>query len=587
MTWLDYGIVGAFLASMALIGLRISRLIKNPDDIFVAGRELPAFVLAATITATNLSMFHFISMGGIAYQKGISIIWQNWTGCMMLVISGIFVIPVMRRLAIRSIPEFLEMRYSRSLRILIGAFWGLRLCIFLGIFLYIAATASTVITGWDNYIGWLMIFSLIAIMYSAIGGAWAVAIMDSMQFAFIIAGALVTFPIAMHLAGGLPNLIHWLLANGEEMHVQLVPRSGEFGWLFILAILIISAKWAMVDQVILQRAFGARSPRVGAQGMVLSGLITTPLAFLWILPGLALAKIHPGITNPDHAIPWLLSTHLPMIGRGLLGFVLCGLVAAQISTITADVNSVATLFTSDVYRKLRRQEPTQGQLLTVARFSSLVCGVLMLLVAYGLKFTDSGAVRANLAVVGVVDLPLFVITILFGMLWKRTTWQGAMAGFFSGGAIGIFSYFVIVPKYFASLHHLLAIWPWIAKWAEGIHAHLKVYDPSILSIAPFVSSGAAIVVTTVVSLLTRQSKNGEEVKIWAALKSSASPDDDFPLVPRSSAARLGVALIVGGFVCFLGGIISAAAWGFAPATNLAVGGMAVLFVGGVVRVYTD
>lgn len=316
MTGVDYAIVGTFLLGMALVGLRISKLIKSPDDIFVAGRELTPFVLGATITATNLSMFHFIGMAGISYQKGISIIWQNWTGCMALVLSGVFVIPVMRRLAVRSVPEFLEMRYNRSLRILIGAFWGLRLCIFLGIFLYIAATAATVITGWDNYIAWLMIFSVIAIMYSAVGGAWAVAIMDSMQFAFIIAGGLVTFPIAIHLAGGMPDLIHWLQTHGKEVHLQLVPRTGEFNWLFILAILIISLKWATVDQVILQRAFGARNPRIGAQGMVLSGLITTPLAFLWILPGLALARIHPGVTNPDHAIPWLLSTQLPMIGRG-------------------------------------------------------------------------------------------------------------------------------------------------------------------------------------------------------------------------------------------------------------------------------
>jgi len=590
MTGVDYAIVGAFLLGMALVGLRISKLIKSPDDIFVAGRELTPFVLGATITATNLSMFHFIGMAGISYQKGISIIWQNWTGCMALVLSGVFVIPVMRRLAVRSVPEFLEMRYNRSLRILIGAFWGLRLCIFLGIFLYIAATAATVITGWDNYIAWLMIFSVIAIMYSAVGGAWAVAIMDSMQFAFIIAGGLVTFPIAIHLAGGMPDLIHWLQTHGKEVHLQLVPRTGEFNWLFILAILIISMKWATVDQVILQRAFGARNPRIGAQGMALSGVITAPLAFLWILPGLALARIHPGVTNPDHAIPWLLSTQLPMIGRGLLGFVLCGLVAAQVSTITADVNSVATLFTSDVYRKLKRKEPSQRQLLTVARFSSLVCGALMLAVAYALKFTDSGAVRANLTVVGIVDLPLFVIAIIYGLLWKRTTWQGAMAGFFVGGALGILSYLVIVPKYFeGNLYPLLhAAWPWLASCTAGWHAHLKVYESSMLSIAPFVSSGTAIVVTPLVSLLTRQAKSSDTARIWASFKASTSADDqdDFPLVPRTLAGKIGLVLIAGGFLCFLGGIISAI-WGFPSATVMAVGGMIVLFAGGLLRVYTD
>ena len=89
--------------------------------------------------------------------------------------------------------------------------------------------------------------------------------------------------------------------------------------------------------------------------MVLAGIITTPFAFLYILPGLAIAKLHPGFDNPDHAMPWLLSYLLPLICKGLLGFVLCGLLAAQVSTITSDINSVATLYTSDVFRNLKKR----------------------------------------------------------------------------------------------------------------------------------------------------------------------------------------------------------------------------------------
>src|SRR3954471_7268500 len=125
---------------MAVGGLWVSRLIKDSDDFFVAGRELTPFILAATITASNLSMFHIIGMGGTAYKSGVSIIWQNWTGDIALVLSGIFVLPIMRRLRVRSIPEFLELRYARGLRTLIGACWALRLTIYLGLLLYIAAT---------------------------------------------------------------------------------------------------------------------------------------------------------------------------------------------------------------------------------------------------------------------------------------------------------------------------------------------------------------------------------------------------------------------------------------------------------------
>src|SRR5215212_9210031 len=117
MATIDYAIIIGFLVGIALGGFFLSRLIRDSDDFFVAGRELTPFILCAAITATNLSMLHVVGMGGTAYQNGVSILWQNFTGCMALVLSGIFILPVMRRLRIRSVPEFLEMRYSGPLRV--------------------------------------------------------------------------------------------------------------------------------------------------------------------------------------------------------------------------------------------------------------------------------------------------------------------------------------------------------------------------------------------------------------------------------------------------------------------------------------
>ncbi len=442
MTPLDYIIVVGFLLAMAVAGLWISKLIKTSDDFFVAGRELTPFILAATITASNLSMFHIIGMGGTAYKSGVSIIWQNWTGDIALVLSGLFVLPLMRRLRIRSVPEFLEMRYSRGLRTLVGGFWALRLCIYLGLLLYIAATTAIAITGTNEntYFIWLLVFSTVAILYSAIGGAWAVAIMDSVQFLVMLTGMLIVFPIAMHLVGGLPTMLHNFHNSPQADHLSLIPQAGDFNWLFISSMMLLGFKWSTIDQSILQRAFGAKSPRVGAKGMVIAGIITTPMAFLYILPGLAVAKLHTqpfgADNNPDLAIPWLLSTQLPMICKGLLGFVLCGLVAAQVSVVTGDINSVATLFTSDVYRTLKAVEPTQKQLLRVVRTCSLCCGVLMIVFAsviHSPRF-HAGAVNINLFIVGLFDMPLFVIAVIYGLGWRRANWQRARLAGFPGAA---------------------------------------------------------------------------------------------------------------------------------------------------------
>jgi SSS family solute:Na+ symporter len=542
-------------------------------------------------------MFHFIGMGGTAYKSGISIIWQNWTGDMALVISGIFFIPLMRRLRLRSVPEFLQMRYGSGLRVLVGLFWGIRLCAFLGILLYLAATAAGIITGYHNYYVWLVAFSLVSILYSVIGGAWAVAIMDSVQFLFMLGAGLIIFPIAIHAAGGLPHILQWLKTSGHENSTRFIPVAGEFNWIFILAMSGLSLKWATIDQAVLQRSFGARTPRMGAQGMVLAGIITTPFAFYYLLPGLAAARLHPGFANGDEAIPWLLSTQLPRVAHGLLGLVLCGLLAAQISTITADVNSVATLFTSDVYRVLRRDRAGQRELMWVVRVCSLLCGALMLAMAILLRTTGEGAVQANLVVVGILDMPLFVVTVVYGLLWRRANWQGATAGFLLGGIVGVLCYLLIDPKYWNGYLH-----PWI--WSistsfdstvAGWHTWLSQYKTNLKSIAPIASASTALLVTPLVSLVTRAPSydralydrfhaQGRTANL-SAEELALQEDDDFHLVPRSMVGKIGMAGVIGGYILYISGILCASgAPGIAPV--LAVAGMLVVFVGGLLRVYS-
>ena len=304
--------------------------------------------------------------------------------------------------------------------------------------------------------------------------------------------------------------------------------------------------------------------------MVLAGLITAPLGLFYILPGLAITKLHPGLPNPDSAMPWFLATELPAIGRGLLGFVLCGLLAAQVSTITSDINSVATLFTSDVYRNLRKNEPSQKQLLTVVRMSSLICGAIMLVAALATRAVGVGAVRANLTIVGIFDMPLFVITIVYGLCWKRTNWQGATIGFIAGGAAGVLCYLLVKPE------------------------HLKTYR--IFSIAPIISTATALIVTPIAALLFKPNVNDASAQIWKAadVEGDVGPDagpidgerDTFHLVPRSFRGRVGMALAIFGFLMFLAGVTSGI-WAWSAASAVAVMGMLAVFAGGLVRVYSE
>lgn len=372
--------------------------------------------------------------------------------------------------------------------------------------------------------------------------------------------------------------------------------------------LLLSMKFATVDQSILQRAFGAKSPRVAAKGMVLAGIVTTPIALFCILPGIAMAKLQPVALYPalavgDAAIPTLLKTYLPMAGHGLLGIVLCGLVASQVDTITSDVNSVATLFTNDVYRNLKRKPPTQRQLLFVVRLSSALCAGLMLAMAWFLQYTGTGAVELNMTVVGILDMPLFVIVIVYGIYWRRTNWQGATAGFIAGGLVGVGTYLLLDPQFNGFVSRLLHA-DFLADW----NRQLAYYSTWRRSFAPILSTLTALVVTPIVSLLTRPNVNPEmdrlrelmfmrpalvggaagtadEVDARAAIADGMRDDgDDFTLIPQSSVGRIALVATLASFGAFVFGILSAS-WSSALAPPCALAGLAGVLMFGLVRAY--
>lgn len=548
MILIDYVIVAVFLAFLFWAGSIFYRWVGDPDDFYVAGRQLTPFILAATITATNVNLYSFVGQAGVAYQHGISIIWQTWTGNMALVLSGLFIIPILRRLQIRTIPEFLEMRYNPLVRYLVAFLWIFRLAFWLGVVLYTAAIASQTLTGVDSFTLWILVFSVITIIYTMLGGMWSVALTDALQFIFMLASALVVLPIVMAAVGWWPGLVEKL----PQMHLQLLTHDGMYNWKFVLAIWFLGIEWACVDQGLLQRAFGGENTKTVAKGLVLAGIVTTPFALLWNIPGLAAHLLVPNLANPDSAIPYILTNYLPPM---VLGFVFCGLLAAQMSTISANLNSVATLFTNDLYTKVFNKKATKKNVLNVARLITIVTGVFMIGFSY-LVPKLGGAVSAYLTVIGIMDMPLFIVAIFYGMFWKRSTWQGAIAGYAAGALAG-----------------------GIAKFGMGTD----------FNVATFVSAGVTLLVCPVVSYMTKPSGRAAIDAIWR-MKSASDEEIQagsvYHLIPVSLPGRLFLAISFAGMLLFLTAIFLASR-NVGISSLLAVIGMIVYFLAALVRLRFD
>ena len=530
------------------VGSIFYKWVGTADDFYLAGRQLTPFILAAVLTATNVNLYSFVGQAGIAYKSGIPIIWQTWTGNMAMVFSGLFVLPVLRRLRIRTIPEFLEMRYSKSVRTFVAILWIFRIAFWLGVISYTAAIAAIPITGLNSFTVWILVFSVVAIIYTTLGGMWSVAFTDAMQFVFMLGGALIVLPIAMAKIGWWPQMEMKLPAG----YLTLVTQQGTYNWKFIIAIFLLGIEWASVDQGLLQRAFGAESARSVAKSLVLAGIITTPFALLWNIPGLAARVLYPGLANPDMAVPMLLAKLLPNI---VLGLVLCGLISSQLSTISGNLNGVATIFASDIYENIIHRKATQKDILRIARIVTIVTGLAMIVFAYWVPKLG-GAVNAYLTIIAIMDMPLFIIAIVYGLLWKRANWQGAIGGYIAGAFAGV------IGQFYYSLD---------------------------FNLTTFITAGVTLVVTPVISIMTANPLQEKIDVVWKAKQTSDEEienNDVYHIIPKTNNGRMSLIMFCTGLILFFTGVLMGST-GAAMASGVAVTGMIVYFIGGAFRAYTN
>jgi D-arabinose 5-phosphate isomerase GutQ len=183
---------------------------------------------------------------------------------------------------------------------------------------------------------WVILFAIIVIVYTMLGGMWSIVFTDALQFLMMMLGVLIVLPLSMHAVGWWPGL----LAKVQPGHLDLITQSAKYNWKFVIAIWFLGIQWACLDQGLLQRAFSAKNTKVVVKGMVWSGIITTPFAFLWVTPGLVASVLYPGLEKPEFAIPMIIVRIVPVI---ILGLVVCGLLASQmdISTVTFVSGGVA------------------------------------------------------------------------------------------------------------------------------------------------------------------------------------------------------------------------------------------------------
>ena len=443
MTSIDYLVIAAYGAIIAWLGVVAGRRSTNVDEYFAAGHRLPWWMAAISHHVSGYSAVVFVGFAGKAASAGVSMWMLFSVPCFIAMMVGCVVwAPRWARLRVLTPVEYLEQRYGNSVRFLV-ALSGIGVkFIDLGIKLYAIALVVRVCTGWP-LLPVIVAAGAITVLYVLVGGLWATVLTDLVQFAIqlVLSGAVVW--LVLGRVGGWTSMWDRL----PEGHSNLFNPEAGIGpgfWVVYLVVIILSyngATWGLA-----QRFIAVGKPRETQKAALLSGFLYLLYPLVIFVPAWAAPLIMPeyfdAVTllprpgfDPDQTYVLVAREMLSGLAPGLIGLLVCSMFAATMSMIDSDINSLAAVFTKDVYQRNWGERATERRLSMVGRAATLVFGLAVLAAAVVVATAEGmGKVFEQTVMLFAAILPPVAIPLMFGMLWRRTTARGAILSLVGGFA---------------------------------------------------------------------------------------------------------------------------------------------------------
>ncbi|MCJ7680725.1 MAG: sodium:solute symporter [Candidatus Aminicenantes bacterium] len=432
---LDWLIIGLYFA--VLFGIAFWVLRQKQDtttDYFLAGRHVGWFVIGASIFASNIGSEHIVGLAGTAAKSGVAMAHYELHAWCVLLLGWVF-IPFYMRSRVFTMPEFLEKRYSPAARWFLSII-SLVAYVFtkVSVTVYAGAIVFQTLMGIDFWTGALITVVLTGI-YTILGGLRAVVYTEALQAIVLILGSLTVTVIGLIKIGGWNKLI--ALVGSEHLNLFRPLSDPDFPWLgIVLAAPIVGIWYWCTDQYIVQRALAARSESHARRGTIFASYLKLLPFWIFIIPGIiAFAMTKTGqldLASPDQAFPAMVKALLPI---GIRGLVIGGLLAALMSSLAAVFNSCSTLFTMDIYKKIR-PDASEKRLVFVGRVATaavVVCGIAWIPL---MKFI-SGELYHYLQSVQSYLAPPITAVFLLGLFWKKINAKGAVSALIGGFIIGM------------------------------------------------------------------------------------------------------------------------------------------------------
>ncbi|MBI4916652.1 MAG: sodium/solute symporter [Acidobacteria bacterium] len=407
----------------------------SPAGYFLAGRDVGWLVVGAALFAANIGSEHLVGLAGTGYDSGVAVGQFEVLASLILLVLGWLFVPFYLRSGVYTMPEFLERRYSAPAR------WYLAVVTIIGyvltkisVTLYAGGVVFEVLVGGGFWTGALVIVVATGV-YTVLGGLRAVLYTEALQTFMLIGGAVLVTVAGLAALGG------WGAMRGAVAPAFLdmwQPASHPaFPWTGILFGAPILGVWYWcTDQFIVQRTLSARGIDDARRGTIFAGYLKLLPLFIFVIPGVVAAALVANgkltLARPDHALPEMIRTLLPV---GVRGLVVAGFLAALMSSLSAVFNSCSTLITWDVYRKIH-PTASERRLVTVGKLTTVALVGLGLAWIPFMKYISSQLYVYLQSVQAYISPPIAAV-FLFGVFWKRVNGTGAIASLLTGFVLGL------------------------------------------------------------------------------------------------------------------------------------------------------
>ena len=452
MLVVDWIVIAVYFSILAGIVYWSSKRQESSDDYFLAGRNVGWFAIGASLFASNIGSEHIVGLAGAGATSGTGMAHWELHAWVMIMLGWVFV-PFYYTSGVSTMPEFLERRFGATTRWILSVI-SLSAYVLTKVSVTVYAGALVFKTLLPETFGspenafWVGAFSTVVLtgVYTVFGGMRAVLYTDTAQaFILLIGSALITW-IGLDKLGGWTELQSFAADDVTKFALWRPIDDPDFPWLGILmASPIIGIWYWCTDQYIVQRTLTAKNLTTARRGTIWGGFLKIWPVMIFLVPGMIGAALHSkglieiplnqkGEISGDQVFPTLVQELLP---TGLRGLVVGGMLAALMSSLSSLFNSSASLFTLDIFKKLKPQS-TERELVSVGRIATVVVvGLGLMWIPVMSRLAENEGLYKYLQSAQGYLAPPITAVFLLGLFYRRTTNLAAIAGLSIGFVLGI------------------------------------------------------------------------------------------------------------------------------------------------------